>query len=177
MYERLTYNLIRRGAASHPTFQLALGVLDRMLRGIDGDDGWAWRTEEEKEQLTFRRTKTKVPHSIHRYSTSKNTVSASRSPFTVRATSLSATPIRGTMALQVYVPASSWVTAFSCRVLPLLSTYDGSRATWVRGGTGRTVTSGSLTERWTDHCNEYLWLEFNFIVKSFNHSIRHCSHC
>lgn len=47
------------------------------------------------------------------------------SPFTVRVTSLSATPIRGTMALQVYVPASSCVTAFSCRVLLLLSTLKG----------------------------------------------------
>lgn len=44
------------------------------------------------------------------------------SPFTVRVTSLSATPIRGTMALHVYVPAASWVTAGSFKVFLLLST-------------------------------------------------------
>lgn len=48
--KRLTYNLIRRGAASHPALQLALGVLDSMLRGICCDDRWAWCEEERKAE-------------------------------------------------------------------------------------------------------------------------------
>lgn len=39
--KKLTYNLIRRGTASHPALQLALGVLDGMLCGIRCDDRWA----------------------------------------------------------------------------------------------------------------------------------------
>lgn len=61
------------------------------------------------------------------------------SPLTVRVTSLSATPIRGTMALQVYVPASSCVTAFSCRVLLLLSTLKEERGEERQRGPRRTA--------------------------------------
>lgn len=43
-----------------------------------------------------------------------------------------------------------------------------------------TFISGPLTvqaaQRWADHCNKCWWFEFNFIVKSFNHSIKHSSH-
>lgn len=48
--KRLTYNLIRRGAASHPALQLALGVLDSMLRGIRCDDRRAWCEEERRTE-------------------------------------------------------------------------------------------------------------------------------
>lgn len=44
-------------------------------------------------------------------------------PFTDRMTSVSATPIWGTMALHVYVPSSSRVTDFNCKVLPWLRTW------------------------------------------------------
>ena len=40
---RITYNLFRRGAASHQALQIALGVLDSVLRGLCCDDRWAWR--------------------------------------------------------------------------------------------------------------------------------------
>lgn len=39
-----------------------------------------------------------------------------------------------------------------------------------------TFISGPLVveaaQRWADHCNKCWWFEFNFIVKSFNHSIK-----
>lgn len=38
--KRFAYDLLRWGAASHPTLQLALGVLDSMLRGFCCDDRW-----------------------------------------------------------------------------------------------------------------------------------------
>lgn len=57
MYERPTYNLFRWGAASHPTFQLALGVLDSMLRGFCCDDRWAWCEEENKTERAEQRIK------------------------------------------------------------------------------------------------------------------------
>jgi len=42
-----------------------------------------------------------------------------------------------------------------------------------------TYISGPLiveaAQRWADHCNKCWWFEFNFIVKSFNHSIKHSS--
>lgn len=41
---------------------------------------------------------------------------------TVRVTSVSPTPIRGTMALQTYWPASDWLTDFKYSWLLLLST-------------------------------------------------------
>lgn len=40
--EQLTYNLIRRRAASHPALQLALGVFDGVLRAVRCDDGGPW---------------------------------------------------------------------------------------------------------------------------------------
>lgn len=48
--KRLTYNLIRRGTAFHPTLELALGVFDGMLRGFHCDDRWAWCEEERKSR-------------------------------------------------------------------------------------------------------------------------------
>lgn len=50
MYKRLTYNLIGWGAASHPTLQLALGVLDSMLGGFCCDDRWTWCEKEERTE-------------------------------------------------------------------------------------------------------------------------------
>lgn len=49
--KRLTYDLVRGGAASHPALQLALGVFDSVLRGIRSDDRWAWC--EEQGNMTF----------------------------------------------------------------------------------------------------------------------------
>lgn len=40
IHKRFAYDLLRWGAASHSTFQLALGVLDSMLRGFCCDDRW-----------------------------------------------------------------------------------------------------------------------------------------
>lgn len=48
--KKLTYNLIRWRAASHPTLQFALGVLDSMLRGVRCDDRWAWWEEVRKRE-------------------------------------------------------------------------------------------------------------------------------
>lgn len=48
--KKLTYNLIRWRAASHPTLQFALGVLDSMLCGVCCDDRWAWSEEVRKRQ-------------------------------------------------------------------------------------------------------------------------------
>lgn len=31
-------------------------------------------------------------------------------------------------------------------------------------------------QRWADRCNKCWWFKFNFIVKSFNHGIKHSSH-
>lgn len=39
---KYTYNLVRRRAAAHQTLQLALGMLDGLLRGLSCDDGRAW---------------------------------------------------------------------------------------------------------------------------------------
>lgn len=39
---KYTYNLVRRRAAAHQTLQLALGMLDGLLRGLSRDDGRAW---------------------------------------------------------------------------------------------------------------------------------------
>ncbi len=57
--KRLTYNLIRRGAASHTALQLALGVLDSMLRGVRCDDRWAWGEEERKTERAEQRNEKK----------------------------------------------------------------------------------------------------------------------
>lgn len=46
--KQLTYNLIRRRAASHPALQFALGVFDGVLRAIRCDDGGAWWLESIK---------------------------------------------------------------------------------------------------------------------------------
>lgn len=43
--KQLTYNLIRRRAASHPALQFALGVFDGVLRAVRCDDGGAWWSE------------------------------------------------------------------------------------------------------------------------------------
>lgn len=114
-----------------------------MLCGVCCDDRWAWCEEEwktAKQEIKKKENQnlkilsiTKLSQYIFdtywtNQSTKQNQSSIQppkgrHSPFTVRVTSLSPTPIRGTMALQVYVPASSWVTALSCKVLPLLSTY------------------------------------------------------
>lgn len=44
----------------------------------------------------------------------------------------------------------------------------------------RTCITGPLiveaAQRWADHGNKCWWFEFNFIVKSFNHSIKHSGH-
>lgn len=49
-------------------------------------------------------------------------------PFTVRDTSFSPAPTRGTTARHTYFPASSCLTAFSVRMFSLLSTCGGSRS-------------------------------------------------
>jgi len=38
---KYTYNLVRRRAATNQTLQLALGMLDGLLRGLSRDDGRA----------------------------------------------------------------------------------------------------------------------------------------
>lgn len=53
--KRLTYNLIREGAASHPALKLALGVLDSMLCGVRCDDRWAWCKERRKTERAEHR--------------------------------------------------------------------------------------------------------------------------
>lgn len=55
--KKLTYNLIRWRAASHPTLQFALGVLDSMLRGVRCDDRWAWCEEVRKREQSRERKK------------------------------------------------------------------------------------------------------------------------
>lgn len=47
--KRITYNLIRWGAASHPALQLALGVFDSMLCGLCCDDRWTCGQMKESE--------------------------------------------------------------------------------------------------------------------------------
>lgn len=77
------------------------------------------------ENMLTKKNKSNTAGPLRRRTPTQKHCKQRDSPFTVRVTSLSATPIRGTMALQVYVPASSCVTAFSCRVLLLLSTLKG----------------------------------------------------